>query len=285
MRCSIARTIAITATAFALLAAASAAALPAVRHIASGWWNNPDKLAALPENPQVHYELGASEQARAVAALLPTAIARVEAVQGRRFAHPVTIGVYVSPQAFAAAEGSGGYRPVGVTFLGRVMLSPALFTRQRQRLPAILTHELSHAHLRSWISELTYMRLPHWFKEGLAVMASGGGGAEGVSELQARDAIRRGDHIAIESAGSLLVLNPSFDRPLHIQNVSFRIQMAYRQAGMFVAFLHDMDPASFARMMNAVLDGQPLANAAMTGYDADLPTLWLRFAQQISTSQ
>ena len=50
------------------------------------------------------------------------------------------------------------------------------------------------------------MRLPQWFKEGLAVMVSGGGGAEGVSELQARDAIRRGDHIAIESSNSLLNL-------------------------------------------------------------------------------
>ena len=37
-------------------------------------------------------------------------------------------------------------------------------------------------------------------------MVSEGGGAEGVSALQARDAIRRGDHIAIESAGSLLNL-------------------------------------------------------------------------------
>jgi len=37
-------------------------------------------------------------------------------------------------------------------------------------------------------------------------MVSGGGGAEGVSELQAREAIWRGDHIAIDSAGSLLNL-------------------------------------------------------------------------------
>ena len=48
---------------------------------------------------------------------------------------------------------------VGVTFFGRVMLSPVLFSTQRQRMPAILTHELSHAHIRSWISELTYIRL------------------------------------------------------------------------------------------------------------------------------
>jgi hypothetical protein len=280
MRHPISKTIAATATGFVLLAAASAAAVPAVRHIASGWWNSPEGLAALPENPQVHYEDGASEQARTVAMLLPTAIARVEAIHGRRFAYPVTVGVYASPEAFAAANGTGFAGSVGVTFFGRVMLSPVLFSTQHQRMPAILTHELSHAQVRSWISELTYVRLPHWFKEGLAVMVSEGGGAEGVSELQARDAIRRGDHIAIESAGSLLNLTVvKFEQPPEIPDTSFRMLMAYRQAGLFVTFLHDTNPAGFARMMNAVLDGHPLAEAVKTGYETDLHTLWSRFVQ------
>jgi hypothetical protein len=233
MRHPIAKTIAATAMGFLLLAAVSAAAVPTVRHIASGWWNNPEGLAALPENPQVHYEDGASEYARIVAGILPTAIGRVEAIHGRRFAYPVTVGVYVSPEAFVAANGLGNPGAVGTTFLGNVILSPVLFSAQRQRIPAILTHELSHAHLQSWISQLTFIRLPNWFKEGLAVMVSGGGGAEGVSEFQARDAIRRGDHIAIESAGSLLNLAAiKFEQPPEIPSTSFRIQMAYRQAGL-----------------------------------------------------
>src|SRR5262245_604971 len=106
MRHPIAKVIAATAMGVVLVAAASAAAVPAVRHIASGWWNNPEWLPALPENPQVHYQDGALEYARAVAGLLPAAIARVEAVQGRRFAYPVTVGVYASRQAFAAANGA-----------------------------------------------------------------------------------------------------------------------------------------------------------------------------------
>jgi hypothetical protein len=263
-----------------LLAAVSAAAVPTVRHIASGWWNSPERLAALPENPQVHYEDGAFEYARTVAGLLPAAIAQVEAIHGRRFAYPVTVGVYVSPEAFVAANGLGDRRAVGMTFLGRVMLSPVLFSVQRQRLPAMLTHELSHAHLRCWISQLSVMRLPQWFKEGLAVMVSGGGGAEGVSEVQARDAIRRGDHIAIESAGSLLNLAAvKFEHPPQIPDTSFRILLAYRQAGLFVTFLHDTNPGGFSRMMNAILDDRPFAEAVTTGYETDLPTLWSRFAQ------
>jgi len=268
MRHPISKTIAATAMGVVLLAAVSAAAVPAVRHIASGWWNSPERLAALPENPQVHYEDGAFEYARTVAGLLPTAIARVEAVHGRRFAHPVTVGVYVSPEGFVAANGLGDRGAVGMTFLGRVVLSPVLFSTQRYRLPALVTHELSHA------------RLPHWFTEGLAVMVSGGGGAEGVSEFRARDAIRRGDHIAIEGAGPLLNLaGVKFEHPPQISDTSFRILLAYRQAGLFVTFLHDTNPVGFARMMNAILDSRPLAEAVATGYETDLHTLWSRFVQ------
>jgi hypothetical protein len=78
--------------------------VPTVRHIASGWWNSPDASAALSETRQVHYESGASEQARIVASLLSAAIAQVEVVHGRRFAHPVTIGVDITPEAFIASK-------------------------------------------------------------------------------------------------------------------------------------------------------------------------------------
>jgi hypothetical protein len=279
VRRSISTVIAIAAVASVLVGGIAAVAAPAVRPIVSGWWNSPEGLTALPENPQVHYEQGAIEQARSVAAALPNAIARVEAIQGRGFGRPVTIGVYISPQAFAAANGSGDSGSVGAMFLGRVMLSPPLFGRQRQRMPAILTHELSHAQLRSWISELTYLHLPQWFREGLAVMVSGGGGAEGVSELQAREAIRRDDHIAIESSGSLFNLTAvKFEHPPEIPDSPFRTLMAYRQAGLFVSFLHDSNPVAFQKMLDEVYQSRPFVEAVTTAYGTDLPTLWSRFA-------
>jgi hypothetical protein len=277
MRYLIAKTIAATAIALMLLVGVSAATVPTVRHIASGVWNSPDRLAASPENPQVHYERGGAEYAHAVAALLPGAIARVEAVHGRPFARPVTVGVYVSREAFATGNGLGHSRAAGVTFFGHVTLSPILFSAQRQRLPAILTHEMSHAHLQSWISAAAYIHLPNWFKEGLAVMVSGGGGAEFVSEIEARDAIRRGDRIAIDSEGSWRNLTGiKFENPSETPNGS-RIMMGYRQAGLFVTFLHDSDAAGFTRMMAAVLDGRPFGAAVMAGYGRDLWALWADF--------
>jgi hypothetical protein len=73
--------------------AGAALSLPTVRHIISSLWNLPDRLPALPANGQVHYQPGAEDDARVVAALLPDAITRIEAVHGRRFAYPVTVGV------------------------------------------------------------------------------------------------------------------------------------------------------------------------------------------------
>ena len=182
------------------VAAGAVAAVPTMRHMVSGLWNVPDRLPALPDNKLVHYQPGAEEYARDVAALLPDAIAQIEVLHGRRFAHPVTVGVYATPEAFAAANGLGSAAPVGVTFLGRVNLSPKLFWSQHERLPAILTHELSHAHIEAWIGLNGYIRLPNWFKEGLAVMVSKGGGAELVSDEEARAAIQRGEQIVIDDA-------------------------------------------------------------------------------------
>jgi len=275
MRYLIANTIAATAATLTLLVGVSAAAVP--MPTTSGAWNNPDHLAASPEDPRVHYEPGGAEYAHAVAALLPATIARIESVHGRPFVHPVSVGVYVSQEAFAAGNGLGHPRAAGVTFFGHVTLSPILFAAQRQRLQGILTHEMSHAHLQSWISASAYIHLPNWFKEGLAVMVSGGGGAEFVTETQARDAIRRGDRIAIESEGS--ARNPTgikFQRPSAAPDGS-RIMMGYRQAGLFVAFLHDTDAAGFARTMAAVYDGRRFGDAVVTGYGKDLRTLWADF--------
>src|SRR5262249_32251607 len=89
------------------------------------------------------------------------AITQIEAVHGRRFAHPVTVGAYATPEAYAAANGLGSAVPMGVTFVGRVNLSPKLFGLQHQRLPAILTHELSHAHIQGWIGANAYIHLPN----------------------------------------------------------------------------------------------------------------------------
>ena len=265
--------------ALVVIGAGAALSMPAVRHVITGFLNLPDRLPALTDNPLVHYESGAEDFARDVAALLPKAIARVEAVHGRPFAHPVTVGAYATPEAFAAANGLGSNVPVGVTFAGRVNLSPKLFYPQHWRLRAILTHEMSHAHLVGYIGGTSYFRLPPWFKEGLAVMISEGGGAELVKEDEAWAAIQRGEQIAIDDARSpQTTIDIAFARAPEKQYPSwYPIVLAYREAGMFVKYLRQSDGPNFDRMLGAILDGRSFADAIDAGYHEDVRKLWRKF--------
>jgi hypothetical protein len=130
--------------------------------------------------------------------------------------------------------------PVGVTAFGEINLSPKLFRPQHQRLRAILTHELSHAHIQGWIGGRAYVSLPKWLKEGLAVMVSGGGGAELVSEDEARAAIQRGEMIVINDTGSLTDWTDLRvgDEPAN-KPPWYPVVLGYREAGMFVNYLRE----------------------------------------------
>jgi hypothetical protein len=112
-------------------------------------------------------------------------------------------------------------------------------------------------------------------------MVSEGGGAESVSEPEARAAIQRGEHFLVEETGSLRTLvgvkftqAPRADSPSHVT------LLAYRQAGMFVRYLHDSDAPAFQRMLQAVLDGRPCVEAVRVGYRQDIQALWRTFARR-----
>jgi hypothetical protein len=260
-----------------VIGAGAALSVPTTRHLISGLWNLPDRMPALSTNSQVHYQPGAEDFARDVAELLPNAIAQVEAVHGRPFAHPVIVGVYATPEAYAAANGLGSTVPVGVTIFGRVNLSPKLSRPQHQRLRAILTHELSHAHIQGWIGEYDYVYLPNWFKEGLAVMLSGGGGAELVSEAEARTAIQRGERLVIDDAGSSHGIDVRLEQEPANKPPWYPVVLAYREAGMFMNYLRESDRPAFDRLMNAVLDDRPFKDAVTVGYHDNVRSLWDKF--------
>jgi hypothetical protein len=57
--------------------------------------------------------------------------------------------------------------------------------------------------------------------------------------------------------------------------------MAYRQAGMFVNYLRESDAPAFERMINAILDGRPFAEAVAVSYHQDVCGLWQKFAQSV----
>jgi hypothetical protein len=111
-------------------------------------------------------------------------------------------------------------------------------------------------------------------------MVSGGGGAELVSEDEARAAIQRGEKIVIDDAGS-----PSTLADLQVEKVAenrppwYPVVLAYREAGMFVNYLRESDRPAFDRTMNAILDDRPFTEAVTAAYHDNVRSLWEKFIE------
>lgn len=275
---------AVTSAALAVVGAA----VPTLRNFIVARFNDPADLPALASDSRVHFEPGARACAFAVATLLPAALARIETAQGRLFARAPIIGVYASYENYARANGLGDPGVAAVSRSGRVVLSPTLCGEERARLPGILTHELSHTHLYGWRSSLFSRRPPSWFTEGLAVMVSDGGGAEGVSEEQAAAAIRNGYAIVVSDDGLWrdfasirFAIEPPRDSP-HGDFVTYRQRLAYRQAAMFVAWLRARDPNAFAEFLQRIEDGESFKDSFQTGSGASHEDSWRNFVAHLS---
>ena len=104
MRHPIAKTIAASVIGVMVLATVGGAAVPTVRHIASGWWNNPEGLAALPENPQVPMKVAHPNKHAPLPHSCQPPLLGSRPRMGV-LAHPIIVGVYVTPESFVAANG------------------------------------------------------------------------------------------------------------------------------------------------------------------------------------
>jgi len=256
-----------TVTATLALAAAVAISVtirPGLRHAFLAELNDPGALPALESDRRIHYEPAARACAETIAALLPGAIARVETEQGRPFLKPPIIGAYGSFDSYARANGLGDPGIAGVSRAGRALLSPTLCGDERARLDGVLTHELSHVHFFGW-RPATAPRPPSWFTEGLAVMVSNGGGAEGVSDADAGRAIRDGYAVILDGrpwrdfAAILFEREPPANPSL--EAFTYRQRLAFRQASIFVGWLRNRDPAAFARLLRALESGASFEEA------------------------
>lgn len=114
-------------------------------------------------------------------------------------------------------------------------------------------------------------------------MVSGGGGAELVGEEEARAAIQRGEQIVIDDAGSLKnLVGVRLERAPATKPAWYPVVLAYREAGMFVTYLRELDGPAFDRMMNAILDGRAFAEVVSVGYHDDVRSLWQKFVKSSS---
>ncbi|MFO1102303.1 MAG: hypothetical protein U1E20_05295 [Methylocystis sp.] len=258
---------------------------PTLRHAVAALLNDPATLPALDGVANVHYEPRALACAEAVAALAPQAIERVEAAHGRPFAQKPVIGVYASYEHYARANGLGDPGVAAVTRAGAALLSPTLCDKESDRLEGVVTHELSHVHLSGW-RPFGAPRPPQWFTEGLAVMASNGGGAEGVSDDEAAQAIRDGYRIVLDGRRWIDFAALGFERePPRDPTKSAltqRQRLAYRQAGMFISWLRRRDEAAFLHLLRALEAGEAFDLSLESAFGESAPSLWRRFVSALS---
>lgn len=247
-----------------LLAIAAGGALA----IATPLLRGTGQFLAVSGEARVRYEAGAEANAAVIARALPEAIAAIERAQLRPFAQPVTVWVCASERSFEryglGVRGAGGF-----VLNGRLFISPKP-QNTAERLPRLLTHELSHLHLEQRLGLLRFAReLPAWFKEGLAVHVSGSG-AENVSEAEGRTAILRGQIFRRHERGSLL-------RPQTAAREAMPAHLFYRESAMFVAYLARCDATAFARVLDDVQERRALADSVRAAYGRELTVLWEEF--------
>ncbi len=225
----------------------------------------------LKNEPRVLAEPGGEDIAAMVAEQLPEAIATVEREQYAPFAQPVQ--VYVTADEESLARHAGVSKKVRGVVTNKVFISGGI-RQEPERIRAIVTHELSHRHLQQRLGIIGFnTHLPAWFQEGLAVMVSGGGGAEKTSEAEAVAAIRNGKALKPDDSGSFL-----FHRSAH--SYCLEPHMFYRQSCMFVAYLKGLDETKFRTLLLTIEGGTPFAEAFPATYRTTLDAVWQQFREK-----
>jgi hypothetical protein len=235
------------------------------------------EFVPLSENSRIMYEPGAENLAKLVADNLAASMLKVEERQYLPFRDSGSIKIYVFNDRERYARFSrSSILSRGSSTLDEVYLSEKL-KEKVDTLPSILVHELSHVHIRQHTGTYRYVTdIPGWFLEGIAVVTSSGGGAENVTEQQARAAIRDAVLFEPDGAGSIFGHKVAHDYGLEAH-------MYYRQAGLFVEYLIESDPAAFRAALVDVLNGGRFTDTWLRHYGRTIPELWSSFVESSGT--
>lgn len=221
---------------------------------------------------RIRCEPGSEQLASKIEPLLDDGIRTVEHKLGSRFREPVIVYTYATLDTFAAHSGSP-YGASGAVIDASLNLSPKLLGSP-ERVQRILTHELAHLHMRQQMNLLMWSRTPAWFHEGLATYVSNGGGAENISAESAMAALAIGKHFMAEPSRSL-VSSPSSS------SFGLEIHMFYRQAEIFVRFMHDRDNIAFEHLITSLENNVPFPDATEASYGMPVSALWRAFLETV----
>ena len=225
--------------------------------------------------PKIYYDSKAEDIAMKIVKLLPTSISTVEKHQYTGFKDLDAIKFYTfsSKERYSSFSGSTP-KARGSAITNEVYISPIIRERIKTLEP-ILTHELSHVHLRQYIGTWRYWtEVPGWFHEGLAVEVSGGGGAEKVTNEQAIAAIKTGNYFKPREESSLFGHKYASDYGL-------KPQMYYRQSNLFVHYLINQNPDAFKNAYLALIKGAEFKDIWALNYGKPIHELWQEFLNHV----
>ncbi|MHB8882845.1 MAG: hypothetical protein ACYC69_15210 [Thermodesulfovibrionales bacterium] len=219
---------------------------------------------------RVMFEPGAVVEADKVASFLPSAIEHVEKKQYHHFVEPIHVYVCASRDSFKKHYGAD----VRAGVLTKLFVSPRIFEYGDEIAKKYLTHELSHLHLQHQLGLFKTIRLPMWFKEGLATYVSDGGGAHLASQEQAIEFIRAGKFfVPNKSDGFIFKKTPS--------DFGLEPHMFYRQSMMFISYLAKKSGPGFRGLLLAIETGERLSSALQAAYNMNLEELWNGFLREV----
>lgn len=234
-----------------------------------------DDFRTFEKDPRVKFEPGAEINAQIVSESLDESIESIEKNQYRKFAKPVVIYVTASEESYFnyCVNRSGG-----CVLNERLFISPKK-ENTAERIPRVLAHELSHLHMEQMLGMWKWnMRVPSWFREGLAVYASAGAGAENVSIAMAKQAIESGICIEPNTEGSLI-------HPRSASYFGLDTHMFYRQAGLFVSWLHEQNNDGFKELILNIQSGQEFEQSVVKAYGIGIEASWNKFKNEMQVQQ
>ncbi len=230
-----------------------------------------DDFIPLEKNSSVLYEQDRKKLAQNIANYLPEAVERVEQQQG---VFPQKVLVYIPATEDSFASFCTSKAPSACVVGSRLFMSPKL-ERYKERMPKILTHELSHLQLTQYMGWWDYQRkLPVWFKEGLAVYISGGGGEGDVTHKEAITAIKQGKTFQPNVTGALL-----FRKTAH--SFGLATHMFYTQSALYIKWLHDLSEDKFHHLIVSLRGGESLDQVMHKVYGFGVKEGWKRFRDDI----
>ncbi len=224
----------------------------------------------------VYYEQGAEDYADSIALYLPKAVERVEQVHGLPFEESFSVYVCATQRSmneYIAANPSARVR--GMVLFGDVFIAPSTFNwRGDDTHQGSLLHELSHLHFRQrfgfWKDRVD---IPDWFKEGFADVVCDCAG-EGISDLEAMNAIIEGHHFDPEDGGNLFRVKSGPDYGLSYP-------MFHKQTKLFVTFLYHYKEKSFQNFLQDIQNDKSFGESIKNRFGYDVTELWKKFIQQL----